>query len=494
MSTITIIDRETIQVTFTEVERILDGTLSWGGIIGDIDDQTDLYAYITILVNHVANTSNPHAVTKNQVGLGNVDNTNDINKPISLLQQASLDLKADEADLDAHEADLANPHQVTKSQVGLANADNTADVDKPISTATQTALDAKQSTSGLAAAVRAVALTGLSLVTGTVIDAADTVLSAFGKLQKQISDNLTTLTSHTANTSNPHSVTKTQVGLSNVVNADTTTTANITDSSNKRFVTDAQQTVIGNTSGTNSGNETTTTIGSLINGATAKTTPVDADFLGLMDSAAANVLKKLSWANVKATIRTYFYGSTNWAWGLPPLVVGRRYVAATVDFQFADNGVVTANRYYFLPYFNREVHQYTKMGILVNVGINGAKVRMGAYADNGSNSPGALVYDTGELTCVGTGEQALDKTGNFTLDVGMYWLVFVSDSAITVQVSTSNTMDYAWLGKPDSLVSGVNGIRSYGNLTNNGVYGALAATAPVTTPSQSVAPVVQILA
>ena len=84
------------------------------------------------------------------------------------------------------------------------------------------------------------------------------------------------------------------------------TTADIADSSNKRYVTDAQATVIGNTSGTNSGNETTTTTGALINGATAKTTPVDADFIGLMDSAASNVLKKLSWLNVKATLKTYF--------------------------------------------------------------------------------------------------------------------------------------------------------------------------------------------
>jgi hypothetical protein len=48
-------------------------------------------------------------------------------------------------------------------------------------------------------------------------------------------------------------ITKSDVGLGSVVNADTTTTANITDSSNKRFVTDAQQTVVGNTSGTNTG-------------------------------------------------------------------------------------------------------------------------------------------------------------------------------------------------------------------------------------------------
>lgn len=43
----------------------------------------------------------------------------------------------------AHEADHANPHVVTKEQVGLGNADNTSDADKPVSTAQQTALDAK---------------------------------------------------------------------------------------------------------------------------------------------------------------------------------------------------------------------------------------------------------------------------------------------------------------------------------------------------------------
>ncbi len=40
--------------------------------------------------------------------------------------------------------------------------------------------------------------------------------------------------------------------------------------------------------------------------ASSKATPVDADLLGLVDSAAANSLKKLTWANVKATLKTYF--------------------------------------------------------------------------------------------------------------------------------------------------------------------------------------------
>ena len=77
------------------------------------------------------------------------------------------------------------------------------------------------------ARVRAVILTGLSLVTNSVISATDSVLVAFGKLQAQITANLSTLTSHTSNTSNPHATTKAQVGLTNVADVDTTNASNI---------------------------------------------------------------------------------------------------------------------------------------------------------------------------------------------------------------------------------------------------------------------------
>jgi len=78
------------------------------------------------------------------------------------------------------------------------------------------------------ARVRDTLLTGLSLATNAVISATDSVLIAFGKLQAQITANLSTLTSHTSNTSNPHATTKAQVGLSDVPNVDTTNASNIT--------------------------------------------------------------------------------------------------------------------------------------------------------------------------------------------------------------------------------------------------------------------------
>ena len=79
------------------------------------------------------------ALTKSSVGLANVDNTSDANKPVSTATQTELDLKAPKAD----PTFTGTVTGVTKTHVGLANVDNTSDANKPVSTATQTALDAK---------------------------------------------------------------------------------------------------------------------------------------------------------------------------------------------------------------------------------------------------------------------------------------------------------------------------------------------------------------
>lgn len=91
-----------------------------------------------------------------------------------------------------------------------------------------------------------------------------------------------------------------------VTSGDNATTADIADSTDARYCTDAQKTVIGNTSGTNSGDETTATLGAKIQGATAKSTPDDDDVVGFSDVHAANILKSLTWTNIKAFLKSYF--------------------------------------------------------------------------------------------------------------------------------------------------------------------------------------------
>ena len=87
-------------------------------------------------------------VNKSTVGLGNVNNTSDNDKPVSSAQASAIaDAKkagADaQANLTAHINDKENPHEVTQAQVGLGNVNNTSDANKPISIATQTALNEK---------------------------------------------------------------------------------------------------------------------------------------------------------------------------------------------------------------------------------------------------------------------------------------------------------------------------------------------------------------
>ncbi len=87
-------------------------------------------------------------------------------------------------------------------------------------------------------------------------------------------------------------------GKTGAVTLDANDVAEVTD---KRYMTDAQETKLDSVE-SNADVTDATNVGSSIHGATAKTTPVDADTMPLIDSAASNVLKKVTWANIKATL------------------------------------------------------------------------------------------------------------------------------------------------------------------------------------------------
>ena len=77
---------------------------------------------------HIGNKSNPHSVTKAQVGLGNVQNLAPADMPVSTAQAAAIaDAKAAgtkaQTDLSTHVNRRDNPHNVTRAQLGLATTD-----------------------------------------------------------------------------------------------------------------------------------------------------------------------------------------------------------------------------------------------------------------------------------------------------------------------------------------------------------------------------------
>ncbi|MFI0430500.1 beta strand repeat-containing protein [Mariniflexile sp. HMF6888] len=151
-------------------------------------------------------TGTVSGIDKTMVGLGNVDNTSDANKPVSTATQTALDLKVDKVtgerlinaaeitklsnqsgtntgdqDLSSYatnsnlalKANIASPtftgtvSGIDKTMVGLGNVDNTSDANKPVSTATQTALDLKVDKVTGERLINAAEITKLSNQSGT---------------------------------------------------------------------------------------------------------------------------------------------------------------------------------------------------------------------------------------------------------------------------------------------------------------------------------------
>jgi hypothetical protein len=77
-----------------------------------------------------------------KVGVNNSGETSTLDYKARILRE---DVDSARADLDAHTGNANNPHAVTKGQIGLGNVNNTSDADKPASTAVQAELDALQS-------------------------------------------------------------------------------------------------------------------------------------------------------------------------------------------------------------------------------------------------------------------------------------------------------------------------------------------------------------
>lgn len=230
--------------------------------VDDLKTETD-----NTISTHKADTSNPHKVTKAQVGLDKVLNVasyskdevdtklatksdsththddryyteteidtkvstlnteigkkqtaalvtafqsspDDTHYPSEKLVKAQLDTKADKTDYLEHKADTDNPHNVTKAQVGLGNVLNVASYSKTEMDITvsslNTAIGKKQNTA--------------NLVTEWQTTPDDTHYPSEKLVKDSIDEASSSVTTHANRADNPHSVTKEQVGLGNVLN------------------------------------------------------------------------------------------------------------------------------------------------------------------------------------------------------------------------------------------------------------------------------------
>lgn len=126
-------------IPFLREPPTMSGPTTWGTITGVLSNQTDLQNALNLLapINNPTFTGTVNGITAAMIGLGMVNNTSDLNKPISTATQAALNLLAP----------IASPtftgtvSGITQSMVGLGNVNNTSDLNKPISTATQNALN-----------------------------------------------------------------------------------------------------------------------------------------------------------------------------------------------------------------------------------------------------------------------------------------------------------------------------------------------------------------
>ena len=128
--------------------KIVSGNATWGSVAGNIQDQADL---INLVGGEVADINSKLSALGETVAQDYDDLDNKISDLASTVSDNYNTLDGKIGDnttaINNHIANKSNPHAVTKAQVGLGNVDNTSDLNKPISTATQTALDGKVPTS-----------------------------------------------------------------------------------------------------------------------------------------------------------------------------------------------------------------------------------------------------------------------------------------------------------------------------------------------------------
>lgn len=172
-------------------------------------------------------------------------------------------------------------------------------------------------------------------------------------------------------------------------------------------------------------------VGSQIIAASSKTTPVDADTMPLIDSAASNALKKVTWANIKATLKNYFdswypiyargtYTGTGTGFSAPPTMNVHWRMTGKLIHIYIENFTSASN-----------ATTFTITGAPANIRpINGCGVQLIRATDGGATVSAYMSMDvSGVLTITRLDGSAWNAAGNkgITLFNGLTYLKDLSD-------------------------------------------------------------------
>lgn len=251
------------------------------------------------------------------------------------------------------------------------------------------------------------------------------------------------------------------------------------------------------------GSVTIDAIASATHGATSKTTPVDGDELLLVDSAASNAGKKLSWANLKATLAPSDIGAVPTSRTFAGLDLSAdRTVAAvlaalgiwmpwraitgryTHAIQRTGAGSHAASRCWYLPIFLPVAVTVDRIAVYheATTSTSGG-YRLGLYSSTSTGMPGSLLVDGGVCDCSTAAGSLKTVTVSQSVGPGLFYV------AAAQQVTGSSPS--VSQGNPVHLMPSTDNT-SNGFLFEAGVSSGLPSTATPASTTASQAPVVSI--